>query len=98
MRTISALLLLTVVVRTAAAQDTRKVIEPSIPPACATLQAKIGRAGTSLAPEDESKLDTARIQAAIDSCPAGHGVVLRRASPRLDAFLSGPLQLRKGVA
>ena len=32
------------------AQDTRKVVEPSIPPACTTLKAKIGRAATSVAP------------------------------------------------
>jgi polygalacturonase len=80
------------------AQDTRKVVEPSIPPACATLQAKIGRAAQSIAPEDETKLDTARIQAALDACSPGHAVVLKRASARTDAFLSGPLQLRRGVA
>ena len=68
-----------VVVVEAAAQDKRNVVEPSIPPACATLQAKIGRAATSIAPEDESKLDTARIQAALDECPAGRAVVLERA-------------------
>ncbi len=81
----------------AGAQDTRKVTEPSVPPACATLKAKIGRAGMSIAPEDEGKLDTERIQAALDSCPAGRAVVLERASPRTDAFLSGPLELRRGV-
>ena len=81
----------------AGAQDTRKVVEPSIPPPCYTLKAKIGRAGSSLAFEDEKKLDTIRIQAAIDACPAGHAVVLQRAAERTDAFLSGPLQLKKGV-
>src|ERR1017187_7850941 len=79
------------------AQDTRKVTEPSIPPACAALKARIGRAATSIDPEDEGKLDTARIQAALDSCPPGHSVVLQRTSERTDAFLSGPLALRKGV-
>ena len=53
----------------ATAQDTRKVVEPSIPPSCATVKAKIGRAAASIAPEDESKLDTQRIQAAMDACP-----------------------------
>jgi len=81
----------------APAQDTRKVTEPSIPPSCTTLKARIGRAGASVAPEDEAKLDTGRIQAAIDACPPGHAVVLQRASARTDAFLSGPLQLRRGV-
>jgi len=79
------------------AQDTRKVVEPTIPPACATLTAQIGRAGLSIDPEDETKLDTARIQAALDKCTAGHSVVLKRSASRKDAFLSGPLQLRKGV-
>src|SRR5579872_1361950 len=84
-------------VSVAAAQDTRKVAEPSIPPACTTIKAKIGRAGMSIAPEDEKKLDTARIQAAIDGCPAGQAVVLQRSAERTDAFLSGPIQLKKGV-
>jgi polygalacturonase len=81
----------------ATAQDTRKVAEPSIPPACATLKARIGRAGLSIAPGDETKLDTARIQSAIDACSPGHAVVLQRAAERTDAFVSGPLDLRKGV-
>jgi polygalacturonase len=81
----------------AIAQDTRNVTEPAIPPACATLTAQIGRAGTSIAPEDETKLDTVRIQKALDQCTAGHSVVLKRAAARRDAFLTGPLQLRKGV-
>lgn len=80
------------------AQDTRKVVEPSIPPACEVLTANLGRAGGSLAPDDETKPDTARIQAALDRCDPGHAVVLRRAAVRRDAFLSGPLDLRKGVA
>ena len=79
-------------------QDTREVTEPAIPQACATLQAKIGRAGMSIAPGDESKLDTLRIQNAIDHCAPGRAVVLQRASARMDAFLAGPLHLRRGVA
>ncbi len=79
------------------AQDTRSVNEPSIPPACATLKSEIGRAGLSLTYEDESKPDTKRIQAALDQCSPGQSVVLKRSSSRLDAFLTGPLDLRKGV-
>ncbi len=78
-------------------QDTRNVTEPSTPPACATLAARIGRMGLSIYPDDENKPDTARIQAALDACAPGHAVVLKRASERTDAFLSGPLQLRRGV-
>jgi len=80
------------------AQDARKVLEPAIPPSCATLQAKLARAGSSIDPQDESKPDTARIQAALDACPAGQAVALAPASARDDAFLSGPLELRRGVA
>jgi polygalacturonase len=80
-----------------AAQDTRNVVEPAIPPACTVLQAKLGRAGASLAPEDEARPDTARIQAAIDACAPGHAVVLRRSAYRTDAFLTGPIELRTGV-
>ena len=79
------------------AQDTRKVVEPSIPASCTVLKAKLARAASSIDPEDESKLDTARIQSAIDACAPGRAVVLQRASERTDAFLSGPLTLRKGV-
>jgi polygalacturonase len=82
----------------AAGQDTRKVIEPVIPPACAMLRAMLNRVGASLYAGDEEKFDTVRIQAAIDRCPAGQAVVFQPATYRTDAFLSGPLQLRKGVA
>ncbi|HEX8711502.1 MAG TPA: glycosyl hydrolase family 28 protein, partial [Terracidiphilus sp.] len=79
-----------------AAQDTRTVTEPVLPPTCATLDAQLASTGNSLAPADESKLDTARIQEAIDRCGKGHGVLLRAHGPD-NAFLSGPLQLRPGV-
>jgi polygalacturonase len=81
----------------APAQDTRKVTEPVIPPPCFTVKAKIARAGISIAFEDEEKLDTKRIQSAIDGCAAGQAVVLEPASARTDAFLTGPLQLKPGV-
>lgn len=92
-----AILLLAGTCGTLNAQDRRTVKEPAIPPPCTTLQAKTGRAGVSIYPDDESKLDTARIQAALDGCSPGQSVVLKRASERTDAFLSGPLNLRKGV-
>lgn len=83
-------------VRFAAAQDARTVIEPTMPPACITLDAKlIANAGT-ISETDEAKLDTERIQQAIDHCGKGHAVALR-AHGTEDAFLSGPLQLRDGV-
>jgi len=89
------------------AQDTRTVTEPVIPPACATLDAALtiagpGHSGMTLAAADEGKLDTERIQKAIDACGKGKGVELRAvpASAKggaANAFLSGPLDLREGV-
>jgi len=79
-----------------AAQDTRTVTEPVLPSVCATLYAQLQSTGTTLAEADESKLDTARIQSALDKCAPGHAVLLR-AHAAANAFLSGPLQLRQGV-
>jgi polygalacturonase len=75
------------------AQDRRTVVEPHLPAACAVLQAE--RVSGSLAASD----DTARIQHAIDHCPAGAAVRLAtdRGQPALAAFVSGPLTLRSGV-
>jgi polygalacturonase len=81
---------------TASAQDTRKVTEPRIPAACVTLDAAIAADHGVIAPQDEQKLDTARIQQAMDSCEKGKAVVLRAAGPK-DVFLSGPLSMRSGV-
>ena len=86
------------------AQDTRTVPEPVIPTLCATLDAQLHSipklapaAGRTLAEADESRLDTARIQQALDQCAPGLGLLLR-ASASADAFLTGPLELRSGVA
>ncbi|MGA8043007.1 MAG: pectinesterase family protein [Terracidiphilus sp.] len=79
-----------------AAQDTRTVTEPHLPAACVTLTAKIAAPGGVIAPGDETRLDTARIQKAMDGCAAGEGVYLR-ADGAKDVFLSGPLELRSGV-
>jgi polygalacturonase len=78
------------------AQDTRKVTEPHIPAACVTLSAGIAAEHGVIAPEDEQKLDTARIQHAIDNCAAGKAVVLR-ANGGKNVFLAGPIALRAGV-
>src|ERR1700689_2036739 len=63
------------------AQDSRTVTEPRIPAACTTLKAAIaassGASDGVIAPQDERKLDSARIQAALDSCAAGKAVVLQ---------------------
>jgi polygalacturonase len=79
-----------------AAQDTRTVTEPAAPAICATLDAQLQTSGHSLAEADETKLDTARIQKAIDHCGKGMGVLLQ-AQGATNAFLSGPIELRQGV-
>ncbi len=79
-----------------AAQDARTVTEPVLPPVCRSLDAQLSFNGHSLSPTDEAKLDTARIQQALDSCGKGRGVILR-SQGAANAFLSGPLELREGV-
>ncbi len=80
----------------AVAQDTRVVKEPVIPKACTVLEAKLRSVGNMVAEADEEKLDTARIQAAMDACKPGMAVELEMAAGN-DAFLTGPLELRNGV-
>ena len=50
----------------------------------------------TLAASDEGKVDTARIQQALDACPQGHAVTLK-ADAAHNAFLSGALDLKPGV-
>src|SRR5215813_356375 len=78
------------------AQDSRTVTEPVVPPICSSIDAQLTVSGRSLANEDEDKLDTKRIQQALDACGKGKGVVLRTHG-EANAFLSGPLELRDGV-
>ncbi len=79
------------------AQDTRNVTEPKFPVACATLSAELTPvADTTLAEVDERKLDTKRIQAALDRCEKGKGLVLK-ASGVKRAFVIGPITLKAGV-
>ncbi|GGG69291.1 glycoside hydrolase family 28 protein [Edaphobacter dinghuensis] len=80
----------------AAAQDTRQVTEPKIPESCVQLPAQLRAMNNLLAPADESKLDTERIQHALDTCKPGMAVELKPASGN-NAFLSGPLEMRTGV-
>jgi len=79
-----------------AAQDSRTVTEPVLPPVCSSLDAQLSLSGHTLAKTDEDKLDSARIQQALDACGKGQGVMLR-AHGAANAFLSGPLELREGV-
>ena len=78
-----------------AAQDARTVIEPLFPQLCTTVDAELSTVGHSLA-DDEQKLDTARIQRAINKCGKGRAVLLR-VDETDNAFLSGPLQLKPDI-
>jgi polygalacturonase len=82
---------------TLGAQDARTVTEPSRPATCAVLTAELTPvADTTLAEQDERKLDTRRVQGAIDSCGRGRAVVLK-AVGGARAFLLGPITLKAGV-
>ena len=81
---------------TLSAQDAREVTEPHIPAACAILEAGISAPHGTIADKDEQRLDTDRIQHAIDNCAAGKAVVLR-ARGKKNVFLTGPIELRPGV-
>jgi polygalacturonase len=78
------------------AQDTRHVVEPTIPPSCVVLKANLHANDNTLAESDETKLDTQRIQSALDHCTPGSAVELHLEGEH-NAFLSGPLELREGV-
>jgi len=82
--------------RKLSAQDTRTVIEPFFPQLCTTVDAQLQADGRSLPAADEQKLDTARIQKAIDKCGRGRAVMLH-VNEKNNAFLSGPLELKPDV-
>jgi polygalacturonase len=79
-----------------AAQDRRTVVEPTIPPACVTLQAALTLDDGKLEAEDEGKLDTERLQQALAGCAQGKAVELAPRGAK-NAFLTGPVQVPPGV-
>jgi polygalacturonase len=79
-----------------AAQDTRTVIEPILPEICFILDAHLQTTGNSLSPADEQKLDTARIQKAINRC-GQYRAVLLHVNETANAFLTGPIELKPHV-
>ena len=79
-----------------AAQDTRMVVEPWFPQLCTTVDARLASVDGKLPAADEQKLDTARIQRAIDRCGKGRAVMLHVDEDK-NAILTGPLQLRTDV-
>ncbi len=96
MRWLIVIAMLFTIATTVIAQDTRQVTEPKIPASCTQLPAQLRAMDDKLAEADESKLDTTRIQSALDKCKPGMAVELKPASGN-NAFLSGPLEMRAGV-
>ena len=92
----TALAFAAVITASAAAQDTRTVTEPRIPPSCIKLDAQLASAKGVFSDADETKLDTVRLQKALDGCKSGQAVELAAAGPN-NAFLIGPIELRPGV-
>ncbi len=77
------------------AQDTRHVVEPRIPAACATIAARLDYHGDRLVQADAAP-ETEAIQKAINHCSTGHAVELKAAGGH-NAVLTGPLTLRPNV-
>src|SRR5215469_4235056 len=80
----------------AGAQDQRSVLEPVIPPVCTTLNAELASGATPGSISSETQLDTSRIQAALNACPAGQAMELAMGGTN-DAFLTGPITIPSGV-
>jgi len=80
----------------AMAQDRRTITEPVIPPSCSTLPSKLQAPKDALAEADESRLDTARLQQALDHCGKGKALELSADGPNT-AFLTGPFSIPTGV-
>jgi polygalacturonase len=71
--------------------DARTVTEPTFPPVCTTLLAQ--QPASAL---NQSLFDTARLQTAINNCPAGQAVELSPSGAD-NAFLTKPIVLKAGV-
>lgn len=79
-----------------AAQDARTVVEPHFPAVCTALEARLAAPGGTLSDADEKRLDTDRLQSAIDHCEGGRAVELKAAGGK-NIFLTGPITLKPGV-
>lgn len=78
------------------AQDRRTVVEPHIPVVCTKLEASLSAPRGVLSDADERRMDTERIQKAIDHCEVGKAVELR-GSGEQNVFLAAPFHLQPGV-
>jgi len=101
-RSLFVLALLPLAARPSLAQDSRTVAQPTVPASCIVLPATLtlSRGDTTLAAGDETRLDTRRIQEALDRCArtgTGKRAVILRTRGAANAFVSGPLGLRSNV-
>ena len=78
------------------AQDRRTVMEPTIPQLCGTLRAALVLRGSMLDPKDEGRLDTRRVQHALDGCGSERALELASDSGA-NGFLIGPITIPTGV-
>jgi uncharacterized protein (TIGR03437 family) len=78
------------------AQDLRNVVEPAFPQVCTQLTAQLTAGAGGLPAAAETLPDTARIQAALNSCTPGQAVELAVGAGQ-NAYLIAPIQLPKGV-
>ncbi|HEY4015251.1 MAG TPA: glycosyl hydrolase family 28 protein [Polyangiaceae bacterium] len=76
------------------AGDTSLPAQPTIPPACTTLQASLTVASGGV--PSETNMDTARIQTALTGCGSGHSVQLTTNGAN-NAFITGPITIPSGV-
>ena len=76
------------------AGDTNLPAEPTIPAACATLQASLNVAANGV--PSESSLDTSRLQTALNSCGSGMALKLTTGGGN-NAFITGPITIPTGV-
>jgi polygalacturonase len=91
-----AALLATLCSSSLGAQDRRQISEPGIPPTCTVLTAQLILHNGALSALDEDRVDTARLQAALDRCAQGKAVELQSTEEN-SGFLSGPLSIPRGV-
>jgi polygalacturonase len=83
---------------TLATGDSRHVSQPSLPATCATLSAQLATSNEQFSSGAESSPpDTARVQAALNSCSGTGKAVVLAPSGSDNAFLSGPLSLPASV-
>ncbi len=76
------------------AGDANLPAEPTIPAACATLQASLNVAANGV--PSESSLDTSRIQTALNSCGSGMALKLTTGGGN-NSFITGPITIPTGV-